>query len=202
MCKWHPLLIPHAHTSCPSWQKRTGLILGPCQTQWTRPAPAPALHEFILGSTGCVLCKIDQGIGSRLPTMDQNCHAYVQEVQANLVHGKDGTLIVNGGRDTLQACTTYRLACMHLKWPLSSHCCWCKRLFRSTSTDHCLHQGILYPSKHLALPIPSHQCFNLVARCAVPSTKENISSGFDVSVVKGRVNISLNVAMPTARPIQ
>jgi hypothetical protein len=70
---------------------------------------------------------------------------------------------------------------MHLEWPSSSHCCWCKRLFRSTPTDHRLRQGILCLSKHLALPIPSHHCFNLVARYAVLSTKEDISSAFDFS---------------------
>ena len=112
---------------------------------------------------------------------DQNCHAQVQEVQANRFHGEKGRLVVLGGPHTLQACTTYCLACMHLEWPSSTHCCWCKHLFRSTPTDHRLRQGILCLSKHVALPIPSHHCFNLVARYAVLSTKADISSAFDFS---------------------
>ena len=154
----------------------------------TMDSPSPctsSAKDLILGSTGWALCVDDKGIGSRHHAMDQNCHAQVQEVQANLLHGEEGRLAVLGGPHTLHACTTYCLACMHLEWPSLSRCCWCKRLFRSTPIDHRLRQWILCGSKHLALPIPSHHCFNLVARYAVLSTKEDISSAFDLSVVKG-----------------
>ena len=64
-----------------------------------------ALHQLskdlILGAVGGVLRVDDEGVGCRHHPLHQDCHAQVQEVEAHLLHGQEGPLVVLGSPHAL-----------------------------------------------------------------------------------------------------